>query len=116
MSDAEWFGVQFGQFLSNPTRPDMFTIYGYAAAEDTSALTHEVYVVVAEGALVQIPLQVSGRNAMIDSADSVLCQRPESLNRVRVGIALNIDFLHVMDPLVFEPNFREGIIHTNSSV
>jgi hypothetical protein len=37
---------------------------------------------------------------MVDAADSPLDKAPESLNRIRVNIAHNVDFLSVLDALV----------------
>lgn len=49
-----------------------------------------------EGVFVQIRLQILGADVVIDATNSVLGQAPKAFNRVRVRIAINVDFSGVM--------------------
>ena len=65
---------------------------------------HRLFVeaaIVAEAVLVQIGLQVVTANRVVNALDSVLNQRPESFDGLRVNVASNVDFLAVPDaPMV----------------
>src|SRR5215469_12151107 len=53
-------------------------------------LVPHVAAIVAEAVLVQVALQILGRNRVIDSPDSSLNQHPESLDRVGVRVPANV--------------------------
>jgi hypothetical protein len=54
----------------------------------------------AETVFIQVHLQILGANIVVDATNPVLRQAPETLYRVRVSIARDIDALTVMDALV----------------
>jgi hypothetical protein len=52
--------------------------------------------VVSESVLIKVRLQVRFANRMVNTADSGLNEHPESLNRVGMGIAGNVNLLAVI--------------------
>ena len=57
-------------------------------------------MVVLERVLVQVCLQVLGRDAVIDPADPVLDQRPEAVHRAGVDVAQDVHFQTVVNATV----------------
>src|SRR5437016_5768506 len=64
---------------------------------------HRLHVeapIVAERALIQVGLQITAPDRMIDAADSSLYQAPESFHGVRVNVANDIHLLAVLDAMM----------------
>jgi len=51
----------------------------------------------AEGVLVQVGLQIFGAGVAINAANPILGESPETFNRVRMHVAINIDALRMID-------------------
>jgi len=67
-------------------------------------------MVVTESVLVKVGLEILRANGMIDSRDATLCQRPEALGGVGVGIPLHIDFSTMLDSFVPISSLGEPVV------
>jgi hypothetical protein len=67
-------------------------------------------MIISEGVLIEIALEILGRNGMIDARDATFQEAPKALNGVCVDVAHDIDLRSVVNTPMPIPHSGETIV------